>query len=483
MLGPIRKFSTSFYAKILLIIIIFPFVFWGMGSSLSGGNKNIIVIIDKDKIYAQEFIDFAERNILPDQTVNENLIESLFSNFVGEKLLEKEIESFEISLSNKSLSKLIKHQEAFKRDGQFSRVEYEKFLLENNINAGVFETNLTKQEKKKQLLDFVGAGIFPANFLVNMTYNRINQKRKIEIINLNDIFKDNLNISEKKIKSFFKNNKNDFQKTYKSFNFIELNTKKITGGIEYNDLYFKKIDEIDDAIAEGGKLDQISEIFNLGNSNFLSFDKSGKNKDLKKISELDDDFLKKIYNIKEFEPVVLAEHKGKYFIFELLKTEVDQKEIDDIAVKKQITKILKKKEKRKLAAEFIGKINEGNFKKIEFDNLIKEKNISSKKIIIKNFNDKDAIKIDIVKQVYAFPEKSIIVVNDINFDEIYLIYIEKVDNVTIEKTSDDYEKYSNLFRKQTTNRLYKSYDYYIKNKYEIDVNYKTFENAKNYFIY
>ena len=73
--------------------------------------------------------------------------------------------------------------------------------------------------------------------------------------------------------------------------------------------------------------------------------------------------------------------------------------------------------------------------------------------------------------------------NDINFDEIYLIYIEKVDNVTIEKTSDDYEKYSNLFRKQTTNRLYKSYDYYIKNKYEIDVNYKTFENAKNYFIY
>ena len=73
--------------------------------------------------------------------------------------------------------------------------------------------------------------------------------------------------------------------------------------------------------------------------------------------------------------------------------------------------------------------------------------------------------------------------NDINFDEIYLIYIEKVDNVSIDKNSGDYKKYSNLSRNQISNSLYKSYDYYIKNKYKIDVNYKTFENAKNTFIY
>ena len=41
MLSSIRKFSTSIYAKILLGIIIIPFVFWGMGSVFSGGNTNI----------------------------------------------------------------------------------------------------------------------------------------------------------------------------------------------------------------------------------------------------------------------------------------------------------------------------------------------------------------------------------------------------------------------------------------------------------
>ena len=483
MLGPIRKFSTSIYAKILLVIIIIPFVFWGMGSSLSGGSKNIIVVIDKDKIYAQEFISFAERNILPEQVVNESLIENLFSNFVGEKLIEREIEHFNISLSDKALSKLIKHQKAFKRGNEFSRVEYEKFLLENNINAGIFETNLTKQEQKKQLLDLVGAGIFPTNFLVNISYNRINQKRNIEIINLNDVFKDELEINEKKIRSYFENNKKDFKEIYKSFNFLELDTKKVTGNDEYDDLYFKKIDEIDDAITSGNKINQISEIFNLGKPTFLIFNESGEDKNLKKISQLHDELINIVYNIKEFEPVILTEHNGKYFIFELIKTEIDQKEINNVGVKEKITKILRKKTKRELTINFIGKINEGNFKKSEFDNLIKEKNISSKKVSIENLNDGNKIKIDIVKQVYSFPEKSIIVVNDINFDEIYLIYIEKVDNVSIDKNSGDYKKYSNLSRNQISNSLYKSYDYYIKNKYKIDVNYKTFENAKNTFIY
>jgi len=44
MLGAFRKFSGSIYAKILMGIIIIPFVFWGMGSNFVGGSKNVIVV-------------------------------------------------------------------------------------------------------------------------------------------------------------------------------------------------------------------------------------------------------------------------------------------------------------------------------------------------------------------------------------------------------------------------------------------------------
>ena len=58
MLGAFRKFSGSIYAKILMGIIIIPFVFWGMGSSITGGSKNVVVVIDKEKYSIQHFSNF-----------------------------------------------------------------------------------------------------------------------------------------------------------------------------------------------------------------------------------------------------------------------------------------------------------------------------------------------------------------------------------------------------------------------------------------
>ena len=133
MLGSIRKFSGSIYAKILLGIIIIPFIFWGMGSSIRGGSKNIVVVIDKEKYSIQDFSEYIKRTAI--KKVEANEIQDFLSNFIGEKLIEKEIEFFEIKLSDSSLKKLLKHQKDFKRDNKFSRTEYEKFLIKNNITA------------------------------------------------------------------------------------------------------------------------------------------------------------------------------------------------------------------------------------------------------------------------------------------------------------------------------------------------------------
>ena len=146
MLSSIRKFSTTIYAKILLAIVIIPFVFWGMGNVFGGGSKNIVVVIDKEKYSIQQLNNFINRNAV--KKVESNEIEDFLSAFIGEKLIEKEIEYFGIKLSNNSLSKLIKHQKNFKRDNKFSRTEYEKFLLKNNITATNFESILARQEKR-----------------------------------------------------------------------------------------------------------------------------------------------------------------------------------------------------------------------------------------------------------------------------------------------------------------------------------------------
>ena len=82
MLGSFRKFSGSIYAKILLGIIIIPFVFWGMGSNFIGGSKNIIVVIEKEKYPVQTFIDFIKKSSPPDQEIMASQIDEFLSSFI-----------------------------------------------------------------------------------------------------------------------------------------------------------------------------------------------------------------------------------------------------------------------------------------------------------------------------------------------------------------------------------------------------------------
>ena len=477
MLGSFRKFSGSIYAKILLGIIIIPFIFWGMGSSITGGSKNVVVVIDKEKYSIQHFSHFIKKTAL--KKVEANDVEGFLFAFISEKLIEKEIEHFGIKLSDNSLSKLIRHQEQFKRENKFSRTEYEKFLIKNNVTAINFESILSKEEKKKQLLDFVGGGASPSKFLVNISYDKINQKRAIELINLNDVFKIQLNFSEDQIKTYFENNKNKYNKIYKSVKLLELSPKKLVDNNEFNDLFFKKIDEIDDLIFGGEKLNYIIQKFNLEKPNSFTINELGKDINSKMNKKITKDLIEKIFNIKEIEPTVLIEDKNKYFIVELVKTESIQKGIGDDFIKKEILLDLGKKTKRRLITEIIVKINKNNFNKYDFDKLSKDKNVNIKKISLNNQNDDKILKKEIVNQIYTFPEKKVIIVNDIDLSENFLIYIDKIKNVTIDENPEEYQKYFNLSKNQIVSELYNTYENYIQKKYKIDINYQALDAIKN----
>ena len=481
MLKTFRNFSTSIYSKIFLFIVAIPFVFWGMGDLFSGGNLNTIVKIEKDKILTEEFVNFIKYNSTNEDDLNDNFIKRLLYNFIGEKLIGKEIEDFGIKLSDASLGLLIKNEKKFKKDNKFSRIKYEKFLVENGLGATVFEKNYAAQIKKDQLYNLIGGGVIPSNFIINIDYDKINQKRDIEVVNLNDVFQKKLIFSEKKIKEYFDQNKDNFIKIYKSIKFINLNPKNLSESNEFNNLFFEKIDKIDDLIVEGKNLNFIIKEFNLEPFTTDTFDQYGINIKAETTKALPKELIKKVFNISETEATILAQHKDKYFVIELVKTESIQRKIEDKSVKKEILFNLKKQAKRKLIANLINKINKQNFKKNDFDKFIIDEAVSSKKIKLQNKNDKKILKQELIEQVYAFSEKKVIVVTDISLNECYLIYIEKIENSYIDKNSKDYKKYLNLAKVRMTNNIYATYDIYLQKKYEIDINNKALDRVKNLF--
>ena len=196
----------------------------------------------------------------------------------------------------------------------------------------------------------------------------------------------------------------------------------------------------------------------------------------KKITKV---LIEKIFNIEEIEPTVLIEDGDKYFIIELVKTESIQKHYGDDLIKKEIILDLVNDTKRKLISGIIDKINKNNFNKYDFDQLSKNENVNIQKISLNNQNDDKILKKGIVNQIYTFPEKKVIIVNDIGLSENFLIYIDKIKNVNIDENSEEYQTYFNLSKKQIVNELYNTYENYIQRKYKIDINYQALDAIKH----
>ncbi len=77
MLGSIRKFSSSIYAKILLGIIIIPFVFWGMGGVFSGGSQSTLAKINNYNISTKNFEEYINASNIDLEIIRENIDNSI----------------------------------------------------------------------------------------------------------------------------------------------------------------------------------------------------------------------------------------------------------------------------------------------------------------------------------------------------------------------------------------------------------------------
>ena len=219
----IAKLSKSFFVKILVGIIILPFLFWGMGDVFRGGNQNVIATIDSKKISTQEFMTYLNNsNLDKDQIKNlakSNLMNQILSEFIGKKVMALEIDRLKITVSDSSLRNIIKNEKIFFKDKKFSRTKYEKFLLKSGTNAPSFETNITKQESRRQFLDSIAGGMSIPHVLIEKAYKKENQVKTIRYIDLNN-YHSQKNYSEKEINEIYNKNENLFTKKLNLFNLL-----------------------------------------------------------------------------------------------------------------------------------------------------------------------------------------------------------------------------------------------------------------------
>jgi len=471
MIGSFRNFAKTKFAGILVFIMIIPFVFWGMGSMFSSGNTNNIVKINKTNISTQDFIDHINRSNIPQQTIRNNLdkniIEELLSTLVSTTLLELEVKDFKILVSEETLLKKIKTNKNFQNDnGDFERLKYEKFLLENNQSAPAFELRLRGRELQKSLFDYIGAGTISPSFLTKKLYEEENKKLEIQYINLKDSYKKKEEVKISEINNFLDENKEQLKTEYIDFSYTIINPKLLIGVDEFNQTFFDKIDEIEVDISNNISLKEIANKLNIQPINIVDF----------KLSTKSNDIEKKIFEARNVKFDII-ENNDDYILYQINKSEEKSPDLKDAEFKEDIINLILQKNKFDFNKKLLEKIQNEKFNDNDFLKLGKEKVQTT---TLNSIKDNKKFEINAVELLYSLPLNSFTLINDEN-NQIYLAKIKKTINQSIDLNDDNFKNYTDKQNTNNKQNILKSYDLLLNKKYNVVINEKTIERVKNFF--
>ncbi len=471
MLSNLRIFSKSKLAGVLVAIIIVPFVFWGMGSVFQTGNTNNVVKINNETVSTKEFVNHINQSGLSldyiRQNLDKNILEEMLSELVSDRLLKMEIEELNVNLSEKNLAKLIKSNKKFNDDdNKFSRLKYEKFLLEQNISAYEFEKRFKNNELKNNLFNYISGGIKSPYFLKNKIF--VNETKKLEIDYFDIENSYNILITDAEIIEFINENEELLKEDFIDFSFTKITPKNLIEIDEFNNDFFKRIDEIENEILNEKSIQEISKKFNLTLEEIKDY----------KFNE-ESDLFKEIYSKRSESKIKLIDKEDYYLLYEIFKLNKVLPDKNNIEFVNKVKKNLIVKKKYDFIQKLFEQIKNKELNDSKFVEIAKGKQ-NIKNTLIESINDTKYFDIKSLKLLYELSKGSFVLIGDAN-NKIYLAKINNINASKLLENSENSSKYLEKSNLKIVSDLYGSYDLSLNSKYKVKVFQKSIDRVKEYF--
>ncbi len=471
MLGKLRDFSKNKLSIVLVVVIIIPFVFWGMGSVFSGGNVNNIAKLNNETISTSDFVDFVnDSGLNPEyvkKNIDNNILEEILTEMISEKLIKMEIDKLGLVLTEENLAKIIKNNKNFlDKDNKFSRLKYEKFLIEQNISAPNFEINLKDRELRNNLFQYINGGIKSPYFLSNKIF--INETKELYLDYFDLEVSYDLNITDTHIDEFINENLKALKEDFITFEYAKITPKDLLNADEFTNEFFKIIDDIENDILNENSLRNISKKYNINLVKKIDYKFNN-----------EDEILEIIYNKRNEDRIQLIDKDDFFLLYEIEKiNKILPKKTDEVFISKVKENIVFKR-KYDFNQTLFKQIQNKELDENEFRNLAKD-NENIKSIKINSINDIEMFDINSIKLLYDLPINSYALIGD-NKNKIYLAKIKNIFNKNLQK---DHEKVSDYQKKSNNNLvrdIYTSYDLTLNNQYKVRVFQNSIDRVKEYF--
>ncbi|MBI3301839.1 MAG: SurA N-terminal domain-containing protein [Deltaproteobacteria bacterium] len=163
MLEFMRRRARSTWIKVVFLIIVAVFIFWGVGGSVGGGGRaDIVAKVDGRVISTREFqrayenVKSAYREmykdrLTPDMLEKLNLREQTLDQLIDARLLEAEARRLGFTVDDEEVRQTIAAMEVFQAHGSFGQEQYLRVLRYLRVTPGEFEDDQRAQLLSKKL--------------------------------------------------------------------------------------------------------------------------------------------------------------------------------------------------------------------------------------------------------------------------------------------------------------------------------------------
>ena len=253
------------------------------------------------------------------------------------------------------------------------------------------------------------------------------------------------------------------------FKYAKITPENITGSGEFSDLFFEKIDEIENNISDTDNLSDLLKDF----ESIEIIEKKGISKNTN-----DNDFLK-IYNNRIDKEIQIIENDNYLLIFKIdaiIEKAPDKKDLDFI---NQVKTNLYNSEKFKFNEKIFNKINQKTFSDTDLGEISKNNN-DFKTITLNTIEDNKFFEINSVEYIYSSPENSFLLVTNENKD-VFLLKILKIEKKIFDENNVESSSLLEKAKDKEIRDVYTSYDIYLNKKYKVEIYENSMNRIRNFF--
>ena len=223
MLQILRKKAQSTFIQVIVVVIALVFIFWGVGTNLSGDRQAALKVND-ESISFQDYQQAYDRAYqrLSDQfggNVPKGLAESfgikqqVINQLIQTSLLRQGAEEMGIHISSQDIQRVIKNMAPFQEDGAFNIERYKNVLAANRMTPTKFEESMKYDRLSEVAAQKIGnfAGLV-SDFEIEQLYSRQNEKIAVQYVKISsDQFVDKVVVDDASLKAWYETVKENYQ--------------------------------------------------------------------------------------------------------------------------------------------------------------------------------------------------------------------------------------------------------------------------------